>query len=229
MPNPQGDASPTRRRFVTAGTAVAAASLAGCTAVNFVRGEARFAADPVIVSEETLNDTGYQETRVREQEVTRTFEAVGQRRDVTVVNVIAEYARTLNLLGVEIPGAVFLVLATPKVRVLGQTFNPVGRMTPSEFAETLGQQFDTITNVTPASQAEYTTPVGGRDTAVGRYDADASLADLGISTDIRLEITEPVALGDDFVVCLAAYPRVIDEGDAVAMLLEGVTGETSNT
>ncbi|ERH03727.1 MAG: hypothetical protein J07HR59_00849, partial [Halorubrum sp. J07HR59] len=50
MANPQGDATPTRRRFAAAGAALAAASLAGCTAVDFVRGEARFVADPVTVS-----------------------------------------------------------------------------------------------------------------------------------------------------------------------------------
>lgn len=215
----QSDCS--RRKLMAAVGAIGAASLSGCVVTEFLTGEQiEFDAETAIVSEDALAATGYGEYRVRDAEVTRTFEAAGQSRDVVVTNRIAEYDRVIEVLGVRLQGATFTVLSTPQVDLFGQTFNPVGEMDTDDLVMEAQARYESIESVERDSERSET--VLGSDVTVVRYRAEARPADADLTIDTTLHVTEPIEAGSDFVVCLAAHPRVIDETDSVNRLLRGV-------
>jgi len=74
--------------------------------------------------------------------------------------------------------------------------------------------------------SERTETMLGSDVTVVRYRAEASPADADLTIDLTLHVTEPIEVDSDFVVCLAAHPRVIDETDSVNQLLAGVEHDT---
>jgi len=216
----------TRRRTLAATGSLGLAGLAGCTALDFVTGgdPVEFAAEAATVSDAALEETGYESRGVTDDVVTREFEAAGQTREVEVTNRIAEYDRGIDVLGQRFRAAVFAVLSTPQVEVLEQTFNPVADMDSEELAMLVQNRYDGVRNLQRAS--EYATDVLGTDTTVVTYDAEAELADDGATVDITLHVTEPIADGSDFVVCLGGYPRAISDGDNVRRLLNGVEHPT---
>ncbi|MFC5277452.1 DUF6517 family protein [Halorubrum rubrum] len=216
------DGSVTRRRAIAAGGSLGIAGLAGCTALDFVTGgdPVEFTAEAATVSDAALEETGYESQGVTDDEITREFEAAGQTREVEVTNRIAEYDRGVDFLGQRYRAAVFAALSTPQVEVLGRTFNPVAEMSTDELATMLQNRYEGISDVERAS--EYTTDVVGTETTVVEYEAESELADGGATVEMTLHVTEPTEVGDDFVVCLGAYPQVISDGDNVRRLLNGV-------
>jgi len=209
------------RRGLLAGGVGLAAGLAGCA--GLVGGDpTSFEAEAATVSDAALSETGYGEFRVRSETSTRTFEAGGRSQDVEVTSQVAEYDRAIEVLGERFQGAVFTVLSTPQVTVLGATFNPIGDMSNADLAALIQDRYDGIENVERAADAEYATELLGTETRVVRYDADGAVADLGLTVDLRLHIADVIEAGEDFVVPLAAYPAAIDDGDAVVALLNGV-------
>ncbi|WP_138007569.1 DUF6517 family protein [Halalkalirubrum salinum] len=210
-----------RRRLLATAGAIGAASLSGCVVTDFVTGEqVEFNAAQARANEDALSATGYSEYRLRDPEVTRTLEAAGQSRDVVVTNQVAEYDRAIEVLGVRLQGATFTVFSTPQVELFGQTFNPVGEMSTDELILEAQARYESIDSVDRDS--ERTETVLGSDVTVVRYRAEASPANADLTIDITLHVTEPIEAGEDFVICLAAHPRVIDETDSVNRLLAGV-------
>lgn len=222
--NPEGrsGSGPSRRRLLAAGGAVAATGLAGCAGLDFLTGSgpAQFDAELATVSDAALAETGYELHDIEEDVRTREFEAAGQTRDVQVTNQMAEYDRGVDLFGERLQAAVFSVLSTPQVNVLGRTFNPVGDMSSEELAELIQDRYEGIRNV--EERSEYTTTILGEDVRIVQYDADAQLAESGFTVDLRMHIADPIEAGEDFVIALGAYPRIIGDGDAVRTLFNGI-------
>ncbi len=211
-----------RRRFVAgaAGTGGSLA-LAGCLGVLTGEKALRFEANAAVVPPSVRESAGYEEYRTTEPEVTREFTVAGQTREVTVKNVMAQYDR-----GVELPvvgrarAAVFTVLSTPQVKVLGKTFNPVKDMSTDEIAEMVQQRYERVENVRRADSRSVA--ILDTETTAVRYTGDATLAGGGASVEVYLTVTEPVADDDDFVLCFAGYPRALDERETVTSLVNGV-------
>jgi hypothetical protein len=214
----------TRRGLLVGAGAASLAGLAGCADLDagFITGEepAEFVATPATVAEAAVDDAGYELHRVEETVVTREFEAAGQSREVEVTNATAEYDRAVELLGERRQAAVFTVLTTPQVDVLGRTFNPVDDMERDDLAELVQERYDSVEDV--EHESEYDTELLGEDVDVGRYSADGRIAGTEVTVDLVLHVTDPVDSGDDFVVGFGAYPELVDDGDAVRRLLAGV-------
>jgi len=212
------DRRPTRRRLLAG---VGAASIAGIAGCGLFEDPVReFAAETATVSSAALAETGYEEFQVRDDVVTRSYEVGSETADVEVTNRIAEYDRSVEVLGERFRGAVFAALSTPQVDVLGETFNPVGGMSDEELAEMLQERYETIDDVDRTD--EYTAELLGTDTTVGVFDARGDPAEVGIGVDLVLHVATAVEAGDDFVVALGGYPAVVDDSDAVTTLLGGV-------
>jgi len=107
----------------------ALAGLAGCTALDVATGEpAEFTAGTATVADAALDESGYELNEVTENTQTREFDVAGSTREVRVTSTIAEYDKAVELFGERYQAAVFAVLTTPRVEVLGQAFNPVGEL-----------------------------------------------------------------------------------------------------
>jgi hypothetical protein len=210
----------TRRRVAVGLALVALVATSGC--IGFLTGSESltFDSDPVAVSGDAQDESGYDEVRRGTENVTREFEVAGQTREVEVRNHQAEYSRTVSVPTVgEQEFARFTVLSTPKVEIAGETFNPVGDWDNRELALRLQQEYDTIENV--REEDERTVTVLGNETTVTRFRADAQ-TEAGQSVEVFIDVTQ-VGDGDDFVVAVAVYPTELDgETDRVDTLLEGV-------
>ncbi|WP_123619741.1 DUF6517 family protein [Halorubrum sp. CSM-61] len=217
----------TRRRALAAGGAVGAAGLAGCTALDVATGEpAEFAAGTATVADETLSETGYELNEVSEETVTREFEVAGSTREVRVTNTVAEYDKAVELFGERYQAAVFSVLATPRVEVLGQTFNPVADMSPDERAALIADRYEGVSDLERGS--EYTTEVLGSDAEVVVYSADGEIRGTGVSVELEFHVGSAVEAGDDYVVPLAAYPASFGDGENVRAMMNGIEHEQSD-
>ncbi|TQQ83801.1 hypothetical protein EGH24_03205 [Halonotius terrestris] len=213
---------PTRRHLLASTGTLGIASLAGCSAVDFVLGNdsLSFEAARAVVNEATLSESPYAESKQTSDTITRTFEAAGQSREVEVTNKIAEYDRGISILGQEYRWAMFTVLSTPKVEILGEAFNPVADMSTDELIALIQDRYDQIGNVERDSTRSV--EVLGESVEVVRYRAEGRFTEADVRLDLTLHITEPVAVAEDFVVCFGVHPRQIDDTDEINQLLGGV-------
>lgn len=221
-----------RRRYLsTVGATVAATSaLAGCLdEVPFIgNSPLEFAATPASVPASALSETGYEETGQEEVVVTRSYEVAGQTQDVEVTNVMAEYAKELDLgsldtiTGQEFEAALFVALSTPQVAVMGQTFNPVGEMSAAELADLVQEQYEDMGSLDQVD--ETTAPLAGESTTVGEFETEAELVTADMTVDLTLHIAEAVTVGNDFVVAIGGYPTALgpEEQPNVFTLMDAV-------
>lgn len=219
---PSGSPRPGRRAFLAAGAAAVGLATAGC--LGWFDDELTFEAAAATATDATIEATGYEHVETRSVEVTETFEAAGQSEDATTVNRIAEYEKRVELPFGSERAAVFAALATPQVEVLGERFNPVGDMSTRELAELLQEQYDEFGDL--EHEADGTVTVLGAETTRSRFVGEARLR-AGLRVDIDIHLTEAVASEDDYVVCLGAFPSVLEgELDDVEAMMGGLDHPT---
>ena len=208
-----------RRTFVAGVSTLAAAGLAGCTGL-VGDDPIEFEASPVGASDDALAETGYEFAELEDVVVERTFEAAGQSQEVVVTNRQAEYEKAIDFgpLG-EQRAALFTVLSTPQVEVVGQEFNPVADMDTRELVETVQDGYDGLENIEPIGTADVT--ILDQETTQERFEAEADFD--GTTVDVYLHVSEAVETAEDLVITVGAYPQQTDgEEDNVLRLMEGV-------
>lgn len=221
-----------RRGFLGGVSAALVASTAGCSAIPFLGNEPlEFEATQTTVPASVREDTGYEEQGVTENEIERSFEVSGQSQKVIVTNWQAEYDKSISvsqLADADIPGdqsaraAIFTVLSTPQVSVLGRSFNPIKDMDSSELAGRVEGNFESVENLEQVG--EDAALVADQETTAGEFSAEAKLSEAPVDIELALHITEAVEVGDDFVVTVGAYPRKIQEAEreTVFSMMEAV-------
>jgi len=205
-----------QRRTLTAAALAVLVALAGC---GMLTGDLSYAASPAAVDDATLEDTGYEEANVAEQEVTREFSAAGQSRNVTVTNHVAMYERSVDVPVVgEQRAAVFGAFTSPEVSVLGQSFNPIEDYDNRKLAGLAQRQYSGLTVGDEVGTRSVT--VLGESANVTTFDGEASIG--GTSVDVYVHVTK-VKHDGDFVVAVAVYPQALDgEQETVDDLLAGL-------
>ncbi|WP_306054406.1 DUF6517 family protein [Natronococcus wangiae] len=215
----------TRRYILATGAAVGTGLGAGCTRLA----EDRLSSTPAVVDDEALAETGYGEYAVDELVIERTVGRFGLKRTLEVRNWYAEYDRAIPLDAIgltRLQAAVVAVLSTPRVSAFGRSFNPVGEYTTDELVELIQDRYDELEVVERVG--ETSVPILGTETTVAWYDARARLVEVGSTLDVAVQVSEAVEHGDDFVLCVAVYPRVgglETESDAVRTLMAGIEHE----
>ncbi|EMA65128.1 hypothetical protein C461_14840 [Halorubrum aidingense JCM 13560] len=212
----------TRRRALAVGGAVGIAGLAGCTAIDVFTGDepAEFTAGTATVADAVLDETGYELNEIFTETVTQQFEVAGSTREVRVTNRVAEYDRAVELFGERYQAAVFAALATPRVEVLGQAFNPIADLDDAERAELILNRYDNVEDLERGS--EYTTSMLDTDVDVVVYTASAEISGAGLTVDVELHVGAPVEAGEDYVLPLAAYPEDFGDGEVVRRMINGI-------
>ncbi len=205
-----------RRRVLVGGLAVA--GLAGC--LDVVRGETiEVSASPMRVAETARSETAY--TRVGQEAMTveRIVEVVGRSQTIRASNHYTEYEREFGIAGIDVAqAAVFSVLSTPSVSILGREFNPVGEMSAAEIAELVQNRYEDIHELEAIDEESVT--VGDSETTMTTFEARGSMATEVLQ--LIIHITEAAPLGDDLVITVAAYPRMADEGDNIRRLVAAI-------
>lgn len=207
-----------RRRQVIAGAGAAlAAGLAGCTG-----GPLTAEATPAAVTPAARRETGYGTYRTAELLFERAIGPGPLQRDVEARSAVHEYDRTVELPGVgRARAAVFAVLSTPQVTVLGRGFNPVGDMATNELAEAIQEHYADIRQLT--RDGELAATVLGAEVAVSRYRGWARLLAADAPVEVYLYLAEPVESEGDFVVPLGVHARAFGpREETVRQLFAGV-------
>jgi hypothetical protein len=121
------------------------AGLAGCSG----SGSTTFEADAAVTA---TGDTGYEQESQDKPELTRTF--AGQ--EVTVINTITEYQKTVNiaLMG-EAKLGVFTAFTSPRVEVAGQTFNPIGEWSTTKLVNELQSRYESMNDVQKQGEEDH--------------------------------------------------------------------------
>jgi hypothetical protein len=219
----------TRREMLGVTAAAITGSAAGCSAVPFLGDDPiEFEASRAAIPGSVRDDTGYEEHDVSESVVERTFEAGGETQDIVVTNWQAEYDRAVDPSEAGLPieervrAAIFTVLSTPQVSVLGRSFNPVGDRDSAELAEMVQDRYDGVEDVEQVG--EDPALVAGRETTAGEFLTQAELTEAGVTVELTLHITEAVEVGEDFLVTVGSYPRRVQdaEEDNVFTMMESV-------
>lgn len=215
----------TRRRVLAGGGGVGLAALAGCTELDVLVGDepAEFAAGTATVADDILAETGYERNEIRSESRSQEFEVAGTTREVAVTNRIAEYDRAVELFGERYQAAVFSVLTTPRVSLLGNTYNPIGDLDDEARADLIVDRYEGVDDLERSS--EYTTTVLDQDVDVVVYAADGEIRGTGVSVDLAFHIAAAIEIDDDFVVPLAVYPEVFGDGENVRRMLNGIEHE----
>lgn len=215
------------RRSLLAGSAgTAAVALSGClrTALNSVTS---LESTPASVDQTVLNETGYQlvgtEAVVNEEEI----EAAGISDTIVVTSHLTEYEKSVGLEEfAKQPTAMFSVLSTPKLSLAGRTFNPVAEMSSSALVELIADSYGSIDNL--EHEADETVTILDQSVEKARFVADASLG--GIPLKLNIHVTEPVERGDDLLVAIGVYPRLLQSEEApnIRVLTEAVSDEPAD-
>ena len=206
-------------RRVLAGVLVAALVVtAGCT--GLVSGPVTFSASQATVSDAALEETGYQHNSTKAMNVSRTFSAAGQSKEVEVTNWISEYHQRVGLPGVgEQKVAVFAAFSSPQVDVLGKSFNPLGKYDNRQLAEKFTTQLQSVNDVQKVDSRNRT--MLGTSTRVSKFEATVTTR-VGIEFDAYIHVTKVKHEGD-YVVALAVYPQKLPgQSEKVGRLLRGV-------
>ncbi|WP_128478274.1 DUF6517 family protein [Halorussus pelagicus] len=207
----------TRRAVASVSLAVLLV-LGGCT--GFLSGPVSFAASQATVSDDALEETGYQHNSTKAMNVSRTFEGAGQSKEVKVTNWISEYHQRVGLPGVgDQKVAVFATFASPKVEILGKSFNPLEKYDDRQLAQQFTSQLDSVRGIEQVDSQNRT--MLGKTTRVSKFKGSVTTA-MGIEFDAYLHVTKVEHEGD-FVVAIGVYPQKLPGQDQkVYRLIRGV-------
>jgi len=206
-------------RHAVAGVALAALLvLSGCTGV--LSGPVSFSASQATVGDAALEETGYQHNSTQAMNVSRTFEAAGQSKEVEVTNWISEYHQRVGLPGVgEQKVAVFATFSSPQVEILGKSFNPLDKYSDRQLAQQFTSQLDSVSGVREVGSQNRT--MLGKTTEVSKFEASVTTA-TGIEFDAYLHVTK-VKHDGDFVVAVGVYPQKLPgQEEKIYQLIRGV-------
>lgn len=208
-----------RRSFIAALGTGGVLGLSGCLGVA---GLDEHVATPVGVGQDARDDTGYGLTGVDALTIAEQVGAAGYAEEIVVENYLAEHEKAVDMgpLGQQ-RGAVFVVLSTPQISILGQQVNPIEDKSTDELVELVAENYDGIHNVHHEGDDEVT--ILDQRVTESTFTADASFD--GQNVEVNLHVTEAVATAADLVVAIGVYPQRLErfERDNVQTLMEAIS------
>lgn len=213
-----------RRQTIATMAVVLLVLLAGCSALS---GPLTFSANKATVADATVQETGYEETAVKEVVIEREISRVGVTKQVKVTNWQAMYERTVDLgpLG-EKRAAVVSVFSTPKVEIAGQgPFNPIADYSNEQLVTLVQQQYSGMSNVQQVSTRQVS--MLGKTATVTKFSATATMKG-GAQVEVFLHVTK-VEHGDDFVIAVAVHPQQFpDEQQKIDAMFQNIQHDTGS-
>ncbi|QLG47470.1 DUF6517 family protein [Natrinema halophilum] len=210
------------RRSALAGLgAVGLAGLSGCLGLI---GMDSHESSPAGVEATTRNETGYEQTAVKELSVEKDAPGGPITGKISVGNYMTKHEKAVDipLVGRQ-RGAVFNVLTTPKVTLLGKQFNPVEDMTTKELIGLVENNYNGIDNISHDGDSDVT--ILDQSTTQSQFTADAKFD--GQSVTVNFHITKAVEAAGDLLVTIGVYPEQLQsqEKPNVTALAEAVSSD----
>ncbi|MDF9745205.1 DUF6517 family protein [Natrinema salsiterrestre] len=209
-----------KRRTLIAG--VGAAGLAGLSGCLGMLGLAEHESSPAGVEAAAREETGYEQTAIEALPIERDVGPTDET--VTVTNHMTKHEKSIDmgLLGSR-RGAIFNVLTTPQVSIVGRELNPVGEMSTQELMDLVRSNYDGISNISRVEDSDIT--ILEQTTTKTQFTADAEFD--GQSVDVDIHITEAVEADEDLLVTIGVYPQYArdQEEPNIETVTEAVTTE----
>ncbi len=209
----------TRRSLLVAGGTATVALTAGC--LDFIRGDAplEVAADPVLPSEEALEETGYTEQHKGWEGISE--EVAG--REVEIAGWTAAYTNDITIQDQTQEGALFACISMPRVEIAGTALNPLADMDTDELLEEFGSElegeYQDLDEPEPTGNTIELEVLGDVRT-IDEYETEATLE--GEDITVLLWVAS-FANEDDTIVLLGGFPEQLpDEGVEIERLMESV-------
>ncbi|PCR89865.1 DUF6517 family protein [Natrinema ejinorense] len=211
-----------KRRSVLAG--VGAGAIAGLSGCLGLLGMDEHESSPAGVEEGTREETGYEQVAIEDLPVDRDVGVGPVSETVSVVNHMTTHEKAVEIAPLEQRqrAAVFNVVTSPQVSVLGQELNPLEEMSTGELVELVRNNYDGIENISRDEDAEIT--VLEQSTTRTRFTADAEFD--GHSMDVDVHVTEAVDADDDLLVTIGVYPQQLrpqEEADILSLIEAATT------
>lgn len=194
-----------RRTYLAGAGTAALAGLAGCIGLL---GLDEHEANPVGVPAATRSETEYQQTGVDDLVIEEDVDVRLWSETVSVTNYIVEHEKRVSFGPlVDERAAVFVVLSTPQISVVGQQVNPVEDMETAELVQLLADNYDEIGNVRHVEDEEFS--ILDQTVVTSTFVADATFAG-GQDVEVNLHVTQAVETDEDLVVGIGVYPRDLE-------------------
>jgi hypothetical protein len=197
---------------VIAGGAVV--SLSGCALLG---NEIEQSASPAAVSDQSLQETGYNEQRMDDQTFEQTVTVNDEDRDLRLTNWITEYAK--------LPGsdeqsvASFLIFTTPTITVAGRSANPFEAFSEEQLIRRLLDQSEQMDADDLEKEGERETAILGEAVSISTYQTTQSIE--GEEINVSMYFGE-LANDGDLLFVLGAHPELLDESENIYQLAEGI-------
>jgi len=192
----------TRRRLLTAGTATAMASVAGCTGISSDE-PTEFTADLAAIPDQDLQATDYQKQPVEKRTLDRTFEIAGSEQQVIANYWVSTYIKPRTP---DSPSSTFAAISSPGAEVLGKNRNPLAQLSNEELISQFVGRLDRLNDV--EQQETYTTSVFGEERTVIVSTATAEIVE-GQESDFHVELASFMHEGD-YLVLAGGHPAGTD-------------------
>lgn len=212
---------PTRRELLAAVGGGATIGTAGCVDLLLGTGPTTFAAKEPSVADSALSNSGYEHVETELKTVEKTIEIESQQRTVKLENYLAKYRHPVELpeAGTIEDGALFTAFATPQIKILDQTINPIAELDIQALAKQLLVLYAAVTVGEQIEQLQLETLGAARE--FGRF--------AGLVTVASTELDALFDLGkiqhaEDILVLLGSYPQLLktEEAQNVETLVGGV-------
>jgi hypothetical protein len=200
----------TQRRQIAATVVVALLMLsAGCTELVFNE-RAEYTASEAGVSDDGLEETGYQHADTQEQTIEESFEVGGVSRTVVATNWVATYEKSMELQGQQQEAARFAVVSTPAIEILGKSFNPVESMSHeellSQFQDQLSGEYEGLDDIEYVESRDEV--ILGEEAEVSTFKTTAQME--GEDVELYIHVTT-VSHEGDLIVAVGAHPAAFGQ------------------
>lgn len=184
--------------------------LAGCAG-----GVTTFEADAAVVDRATAAETDYEFNGTAERTAERTYEVAGSEQEVTVINQVSTYEKSVEVPGVgSRPLAAVVVLSSPSIDLAGNEFNPLADATASDLAGMVGDRREGLT--VGEKRGEATVRTLGTRTTVSRFAGTQSVGPA--SVDVAVHVAKVEHEGD-YVVAFGVYPTRLEDAETVRRMI----------
>lgn len=212
-----------RRSLLAGSAAVGVIGLSGClhSAVDSL---ANLESTPAGVDQSVVDTTDYQLSGIEELVTDEEIGVPGVSDTIVLTNHLTQYEKSVGVGGItEQPTALFSVLATPKVELAGRRLNPVDEMSSRVLAEMIADNYDSIDDL--EHEADEMVTILGQSVNNALFTADAGFA--GFSVTLNIHVTEAAERGDDLLVAIGVYPRLLQsqESATVRELTEAISDD----
>lgn len=208
-----------RRTYLAGAGTAALAGLAGCTGLL---GLDEHESNPVGVAAETRNETGYQQSRIDDIVIEESVDMGLWSETVSVTNYVVEHEKSISVGPlVDQRAAVFAVLSTPKISIVGQEVNPVKDMETGELVQLLADNYEGVSGVEHVDDG--TVSILGGSVTLSTFQARATFGG-NQEIDVNLHVTEAAETDEDLVVGVGVYPSALasQERSNVETLLSSI-------